>query len=319
MEKEIHSRFRLFHRFQIGVAAMEIYKFIRVLALPEMHYTELQPNGAGDFQSPLRSILPGRIHIVTENHFICIFFQKPGLLDGKGGPKGSHRIGHAVGMKGNGIHVSFYHNGLFFGLNGGQSLINGKEKPSFVENGTFRRVQILGLAVIHDAAAKGHDFSGKVPYGKHAAVAEHIVITTILISAESCFHQKISADLLLGGEISIKLLPVRRRKSKLEFFNGLHGKMALIKVGKTGLPHLCPGKAAVEIGTGQLRHRLELAGHGGPPFFLRRFLPLRHVHMSIIGQAAHCFHKGEMIHLFYERNGIAALMTAEAVIKSLIR
>lgn len=139
------------------------------------------------------------------------------------------------------------------------------------------------------------------------------------MGTESCFHQKISADLLLGSEISIKLLPVRRRKSKLEFFNGLHGKMALIKVGKTGLPHLCSGKAAVEIGTGQLRHRLELAGHGGPPFFLRRFLPLRHVHMSIIGQAAHCFHEGEMIHLFYERNGIAALMTAEAVIKSLIR
>lgn len=68
-------------------------------------------------------------------------------------------------MKGNGIHVSFYHNGLFFGLNGGQSLINGKEKPSFVENGTFRRVQILGLAVIHDAAAKGHDFPERFHMG----------------------------------------------------------------------------------------------------------------------------------------------------------
>ena len=41
MEKEIHSRFRLFHRLQIGIAAMEIYKFIRVLAFPKMHYPEL--------------------------------------------------------------------------------------------------------------------------------------------------------------------------------------------------------------------------------------------------------------------------------------
>ena len=139
-EEIVQRRLRLVHHFYIRFAAMEIYKFIGIFSLAHHGHAKLQAHRAGDFQSSLGGILPRRVHVIGKDDFIGVFLQKPRLLHREGGPQRRHRIGDTVGVQGNGIHVAFHHNGLPLLSYFRQCLVNGKEEPPLIENGTFRRI-----------------------------------------------------------------------------------------------------------------------------------------------------------------------------------
>ena len=182
---------------------MKIHKFIRILALTHECDAQLQTHRASDFQRPPRRILAGSIHIIRENDLIGILFEKPCLFYREGCPEGGYYIRDAMSMEGNRIHVALDHDRLPLFADLRQCLIDSKKETALIENGAFRRIQILRLTVIHDTTAERHHAPLQIQNGKHAAIAEHIKIVSILVSAKTAGCQYLRINLLFRREIMV--------------------------------------------------------------------------------------------------------------------
>ena len=182
---------------------MKIDKFIRILALPHECHTQLQSHSTSDLQCPPRRILTGSIHIIRENDLVGIFFEKPCLLYSEGSPEGSYYIRDTMGMQGNRIHVALDHDRLPLFADLRQCLIDSKKETTLIENGAFRRIQILRLTVIHDTTAECHHAPLQIQNGKHAAIAEHIKIVSILVPAKPAGCEYLRIYLLFRREVMV--------------------------------------------------------------------------------------------------------------------
>ena len=108
-----------------------------------------------------------------------------------------------MGMQGNRIHVALDHDRLPLFADFRQCLIDRKKKTALIENRAFRRIQILRLAVIHDTTAECHHAPFEIQNGKHAAIAEHIKIVSILVPAKTAGCQYLRINLLFRREIMV--------------------------------------------------------------------------------------------------------------------
>ena len=63
--------------------------------------------------------------------------------------------------------------------------VHGEEEPPFIENRRFRRIEILRLAVVEDAATKTDDAAAAIADGKHDPPAESVVKVAILFFSQS--------------------------------------------------------------------------------------------------------------------------------------
>ena len=152
-----------------------------------------------------------------------------------------------MGMKGNGVHIAFHHNDLTCSPYFRERLIKREQKLPFIEYRRFRRIQILRFAVIHHPAAKGYRFAFKVENREHAPVPERVIISSVLISYQTGCNQNGIGYMFYSPEISVKLMPRIRSKSKLEPVYGFIGQMPALKIGQTRFPHIGSAETIMEI------------------------------------------------------------------------
>lgn len=110
---------------------------------------------------------------------------KPRLFRRKGGPQGRDDIMDAPVMSGNDIHIAFDQDGFPLLINRFMGQVHGEEEPPFIENRRFRRIEILRLAVVEDAATETDDAAAAVADGEHDPSAEGIVKVAVLFFSQS--------------------------------------------------------------------------------------------------------------------------------------
>ena len=88
-------------------------------------------------------------------------------------------------MSGNDIHIAFDQDGFPLLINRFMGQVHGEEEPPFIENRRFRRIEILRLAVVEDAATETDDAAAAVADGEHDPSAEGVVKVAVLFFSQS--------------------------------------------------------------------------------------------------------------------------------------
>ena len=149
--------------------------FIRILPLRQGQDADAHAQAADDFHGP-----PCRVHIVPQDGFFGLALQEPRLFRRKRRPQGRDDITDAPVMSGYDIHIAFDQDSLALLINRFVGQVHGEEKASLIENRRFRRIEVLRLAVVEDAAAETDDAAAAITDGKHDPPAEGIVKVAVL-------------------------------------------------------------------------------------------------------------------------------------------
>ena len=216
-------------------------------------------------------------------------------------------------MQGNDVHIALCEQEIltfcFF------RPIHRKQIAPFVKYNGFRRIEVLGFAVIHDAAAKRDDISAHINNRKHDTISEFVVIcTSVAAHDETRGFQFFFGKALLRHRIEQCVKGIRRI-SQPEIIQGLFAQSAPLKIRQC-LRALRSMQLRIEKTScfGQCFQR---------PFAhmprLRTASGLRHFHVVFLGKKPNGVRKIQSFCVHNKSNRTATLAAAEAVENLLIR
>ena len=247
-----------------------------------------------NIQRAQRRLAPRAVAVVADPDLRRVALHQPRLFLCQRRAQRGDDARDAVLQKRHRVHIPFHEYQPFEPM-----LLTGEvqrvETVSLVEHRRVRRVQVLGIAVAHDAPAKAEHLSLRVQDGKDDALAEHIVPAPVPLAAEPrrVDHLVVEPGLL---QRAIQRIAAVRRRAKAEAAN--------VAVRQT---------AGVQILERHARFINLLAQL--PVSVLRdgRFQPVRHRHVRPVGQKLHRLHEFQVIVLHNESYDIAALVATKAV------
>src|SRR3712207_4954011 len=106
-----------------------------------------------------------------------------------------------------------------------------EEGPALVEDHCLRGVQILGLSLPHNAAAKGDDTAIGIHNGEHGSLPELIAGSSSLMNGDEARVHKIPVTVALGLQVAVEGVGAIARVSQSPFEEGIIGQLTLSKVG----------------------------------------------------------------------------------------
>ena len=130
--------------------------------------------------------------------------------------------------QGHHVHVAFHHQHPARLANRLARLVQAIQLLTFFEQGSFRRIEVFGLALPQHAAAETDHRAALVEDGKHDAVAEAVVaLAAFALDHQPRLHQGFRGVIVKNlGQI----LPCRRRIADAEARRDFAGKAALLEV-----------------------------------------------------------------------------------------
>ena len=224
--------------------------------------------------------------------------------------KRRHGVGEAGLVHGDDVHVALAHDGIALGGDALLGVVEGEEVLRLVEHARLARVQVLGLGIAHDAAAKADAAALLVVDGEHDAVEELVAQTPPAVARE------VGRDELVAREAALlELTAQRHRRVRVaEAPAGAdaraepaRGEVATRLVG----PGAAPAHEAQREGLLGRLERVDDAGALGPAPLGGPALV--DVDVGALGEEAHGVEEVEPLALHNVVEDVAAGMAAEAV------
>src|SRR4051794_24880854 len=278
----------------------------------------LAPDRYGDLLSVLlqhlRALEGGhitrRVRVEAEDNVPGDALQQLGVAVGEGGADGAHHVALPRLVGHHHIHVALYYHRLPGPLYVGAGEIKAVEYGALVEDRRLGRVEVLGhLALIEGPRTEAHCGSLLIAYGEEEAVAEAVVVPTLIALG----HQP-GVDHLLRGvtpllEVVAESVPGVGREAYLEGLDGGSGEAALLGIGASLVSGGVIAKEVVVVGgrrSARLLESLPCAVGGDVAF-----VPGLQFNARPTGQGLQRPAEVEAIGLHEETEGVAARPAAE--------
>ena len=123
----------------------------------------------------IAALRPGAVAVEAEDRRGIEAPQALELGFGERGADGRDDFGDAGAVEGDHVHIAFDDDQAPGGPAGGRGAVDIVESAALVEERRVGRIEIFGLAVAEDAAAKGDDAAARVADREHQPAAEAVV------------------------------------------------------------------------------------------------------------------------------------------------
>ncbi|MNL10770.1 hypothetical protein D3C87_1315800 [compost metagenome] len=238
-----------------GVGAFGADQSVRVLAFGQEQKacatTVLQARECRLQCSPCR-IAASLVAVEAEQHAGHDAKQPLEVFLAGSGAQGRDGVAQALLGQGNDVHVTLDDDDLVEVAVGFARFVQAVEFLAFMENRSFRGVQVFRLVVAQYPAAEGDDAPATVADRKHHAVAEAVVAFT----AFGVFDQQAGIDhgFLLQGiaaQVLEQVVPARRSETQAEVPGDFAGQPATFQVFHGGLARWVAFQGlAIKVGSG---------------------------------------------------------------------
>jgi hypothetical protein len=237
------------HRRLERSATAGAHEVVRVLAVGQEQEARVLAVGQDRkrvLERPPGGLAAGRIAVEAEDHRIG---EPEELLDmdrrGRRAERG-HGVFDAVLGQGDHVHVALDHHDPAGVPDRVACKIEAVELTSLGEDGSFRGVEVLGLALAEHTTAETDHPAAAVVNGKHDPVAETVVALAVAGDHEAGGFQR---RIVVGGHVPGQRLPAVGRIADAEAGRDRAGQAAALEV----LDRLgrVAQRAAIELGRGQ--------------------------------------------------------------------
>ena len=322
VDQEAAQRHGVAHHARKGIAAVGAHEAVGVVfggEEQEFDAARVARVGQGALQRLARGAAPGGVAIEAEHHGVGEAQQFLHMLWRAGRAQRGHGVGKAQLGQRHHVHVAFGDQCVALFADRVARLEQAVQFASLVEHRGLGGVEVLGLVVPQDAAAKANALALDVADGEHDPVAETVVALAVFFIDDdqaAFFEQRVvivrkhagQAAPALGGVAQAVLLGhLARDAAPLEVGHGTGRFTQVAAVGSTGfLQHIAQGG-------------LFLAGGGGAFALLGRDIVFRHLEAHLACQVLNGIDKAHARVLHEKADGIAVLATAKAVVELLGR
>ena len=194
--------------------------------------------GQGGHQCFVRGTLASGVAVKAKHHRLAKPKQQANVVGRAGGAQGGYGVFEAQLGQGHHVHIAFGDEHIALLANGGAAFIQAIQLVPFAKNRRFGRVEVFGLALVQNAAAKANALTFDVANREHDAVAKAVVALAFLgllrgrlIVLRSDDHARLHHGLVLVvGEHGGQKPPARRRIAQAKPFGHLASQAAAFEV-----------------------------------------------------------------------------------------
>jgi len=242
-------------------------------------------------------------------------FEQTRMVRGQGGAESRHRILYPHPVQRQTIEVAFDNQRPPLVSHPPPRTVKAEECRPLPENRALRAVEVLGFAVVEDSAAKGDE--GSVT----GADGEGETVTEAIVGRRAAFgpHGQTTLDQrslgMASGHVVDQAAPFVGRKTESVVAPPIFGKPASLE--------LVPRHRSLSLLETFAEEMLRLFEQGSLPIALLPAPPRlgtsrREMNAIAPRKALHRFRKAEVLELHEELEDVAALVTSETVIQSLL-
>ena len=199
-------------------------------------------------------------------------------------------------------------------------LVQSKEKSALVKQNSFRRIEVLWIAIVNNTASKTANPTTFIHNWNHDPIAESVIFPLALLSFhhQTAFQQKLSINTTLsegGGE----LVPGIWSKTKVKLFYYIVVYTTMMEIFQTGGAIFCHCQTIMEEFASQLMGLTEFFQLLLPGYFLWGPLSLGQGNIQLLRLKYDGLPIGKAFYHRYKLKNIPTCVTTETVKKSLIR
>ncbi len=216
-----------------GVGALAADHCVRVISFGQKQEACLATVGHAWQRGLQRAecrLASGLVAIKTEHHLRAQAENALEVSVAGGGAEGGRGVADAALGQGDHVHVALHHQQAVEFAVGLACFVQAVELAALVEDGGFRRVQVLRLVIAEYAAAEGNNASALVADGKDNAIAKAVVKSVGVVSDQHARVQQLSSRLLALAHGLEQVVPARRSKAQTKAAGDFAGQAAPLQV-----------------------------------------------------------------------------------------
>src|SRR5438128_168213 len=251
-----------------------------------------------------------RVGVEEQYRLVAVALEEAELRRSEGRAQRGDRLGEAVLVGHEAIHVPFDQQRTVLCLDRGAREVGGVEQVAFGVERRLGRVEILGLLVAEGAAAEGDHAALEIADREEEAATESIVDARAALTRdrEARGDEHVFRD-LLGFHEARECVPALGRQAQAEAARHLGVDPALVQVLPRALTRRLRELVHVEV-PGQRHGAEELLAAAVAPVTTA---VLGECHARLLGERAHRLGKRELVLAHQEAERVAAHATPEAV------
>src|SRR5437870_3364923 len=258
----------------------------------------------------LRRFAAGRVGVEEQYRLVAVALEEAELRRSEGRAQRGDRLGEAVLVGHEAIHVPFDQQRTVLRLHRRAREVGGVEQVALGVERRLGRVEILGLLVAEGAAAEGDDAALEIADREEEAAAESIVDARAALTRdrEARGDEHVFRDLLRFHEAR-ECVPALGRQPQAEAARHLGVDPALVQVLPRALTRRLRELVHVEV-PGERHGAEELLAAAVAPVTAA---VLGECHARLLGERAHGLGERELVLAHQEAERVAAYATPEAV------